>query len=185
MKAHAQAASSRAASTRDMLIGTISFTAAAAAFLMTTLCATTARSEPADTVVRNKAVVQQSFDAWAAGRGGPYALLKDDATWEITGRSAASKIYPSREAFISEVIRPFNARMKEPLKPAIRSIMGEGDTVVVLFDAAGVARDGKPYTNTYSWHLRLDGGRIASATAFFDSIAFNDLWSRVKPDAPQ
>jgi hypothetical protein len=44
-------------------------------------------------------------------REGPYDLLADDATWTITGNSLASKTYGSREAFMSEVIRPFNARM--------------------------------------------------------------------------
>lgn len=168
-------------SVRDMLVGTISMTTITAVLLSTVTYITAARAEPVDDVAKNKAVVQESFDAWAAGTGGPYALLKEDARWEITGNSAASKVYPNREAFMAEVIRPFNARMSSPLKPVIRSMTGEGDTVVVLFDAAGVASDGKPYANTYSWHLRLDGGKIASATAFFDSIAFNDLWSRVTP----
>jgi ketosteroid isomerase-like protein len=27
----------------------------------------------------------------------------------------------------------------------------------------------------------MDDGKIAEAVAFFDSIAFNDFWSRVKP----
>jgi hypothetical protein len=136
-------------------------------------------------VASNKATIQRSFDAWAAGTGGPYDLLMDDARWEITGRSAASKVYPNREAFMSEVIRPFNARMKERLKPTIRAIYGDGDTVIVLFDASGIARDGKPYSNTYSWYLNMKDGKIASATAFFDSIAFDDFWSRVSPEVPR
>jgi len=171
---------------RDMLIGSLSFAATTATLMMTVLCASTERSEAGtDRVAANKAAIQRSFDAWAAGTGGPYDLLKDDAKWEIAGNSAAAKVYPSREAFIEEVIRPFNARMEEPLKPVIREIYGEGDTVIVLFDAAGVARDGKPYANTYSWYLRMADGKIASATAFFDSIAFNDLWSRVSPEVKQ
>ena len=159
---------------RDVLFGTV---------LTTTLVASDARGQTAaEAVASNKAIIERSFQAWAAGTGGPYDLLREDARWEITGRSAASKVYPSRAAFLSEVIRPFNARMKERLKPTIRGIHADGNTVIVLFDAAGVARDGKPYTNTYSWYLHLENGEITSATAFFDSIAFNDLWSRVAPE---
>jgi ketosteroid isomerase-like protein len=58
---------------------------------------------------RNKAAVQAGFDAWKAGTGSPYDLLADDASWTIVGHSAASKSYPSKEAFMSQVIRPFNA----------------------------------------------------------------------------
>ena len=78
-------------------------------------------ADTADVVKRNKAAIERSFAAWAAGTGGPYDLLKDDVRWEIVGRSAASKVYPNREAFLSEVIRPFNARMKQPLKPCERN----------------------------------------------------------------
>jgi ketosteroid isomerase-like protein len=44
-----------------------------------------------------------------------------------------------------------------------------------------MARDGKRYENTYSWYLKMRDGKIVAATAFFDSIAFNDLWKRVPP----
>ncbi|MFS8980742.1 nuclear transport factor 2 family protein [Cupriavidus necator] len=127
------------------------------------------------------ATVRQAFGAWAAGTGGPYDLLADDAVWTITGNSLASKTYSSRETFMSQVIRPFNARMSTGLKPTIRSLYQDGDTVIVFFDASGTARDGKPYANTYAWFLQLRGERIVRAFAFFDAIAFNDLWTRVQP----
>lgn len=129
----------------------------------------------------NTLLVTQKFDAWRDGTGGPYDLLAEDARWTITGNSLAAKTYPSREAFMSEVIRPFNARMSKPLSPTIRRLYAEGDTVVVFFDAAGVARDGKPYENTYAWFLRMKDGRIVEAHAFFDALAFDDLWRRVSP----
>ena len=132
---------------------------------------------------RNKALIEASFKAWSAGTGSPYDLLAEDATWTIVGRSAASKTYQGREAFMREVIRPFNARMREPLKPSIRRIYGDGDTVIVFFDARGTARDGKPYVNTYAWFLELRNGKIVAASAFFDSLEFNELWARVALDA--
>lgn len=125
----------------------------------------------------NKATVQKAFDAWAAGTGSPYDLLADNVTWTITGNSAASKAYGSRDAFINEVIKPFNARMSVGLKPTIRNMYADGDTVIVFFDAAGMAKDGQRYKNTYAWFLDLDGGKIVKASAFFDSIAFDKLWA--------
>lgn len=129
----------------------------------------------------NKAIVTRSFDAWAAGTGSPYDLLAEDVVWTIAGNSLASKTYPSRAAFIGEVIQPFVARMSVGLKPVIRHMYADGDTVIIHFDAAGTAKDGKPYENTYAWFLDLDGGKIVKATAFYDSVAFNDLWTRVQP----
>jgi ketosteroid isomerase-like protein len=129
---------------------------------------------------RNKALVEATFAAWRAGTGSPYDLLAEQASWTIVGRSTASKTYEGREAFVREVIRPFNARMRDPLKPSIRSIYAEGDVVIVFFDARATARDGQPYENTYAWFLELRDARIVKAFAFFDSVAFNELWRRVR-----
>ncbi|GFG52890.1 ketosteroid isomerase [Mycolicibacterium agri] len=141
-----------------------------------------AGAEPSDaTETRNLATVRAGFDAWRDGTGSIYDSLADDATWEITGNSAAARVYTSKEDFMANVIRPFNARMAGPLKPTVREMYADGDTVIVLFDAEGTARDNVPYRNTYSWYLTLRDDRIVKATAFFDSIAFDDFWRRVAP----
>ncbi len=44
-----------------------------------------------------------------------------------------------------------------------------------------VAVDELPYRNNYSWFLRFEDERIVDVVAFFDSTAFNELWSRVTP----
>jgi uncharacterized protein len=142
-----------------------------------------AQSNAGSTESRNKAIVEASFRAWSSGTGSPFDLLADDATWTIVGRSVAAKTYESREAFMRDVIRPFNARMRAPLKPVIRHIYTDGDTVIVFFDAKGTAHDGKPYVNTYAWFLDMRDGKVIAASAFFDSIEFDELWARVTPVA--
>jgi len=131
----------------------------------------------------NRALIARSFDAWRDGTGGPYDLLADDAVWTITGNSLAAKTYPSRESFMKEVIRPFNARMKTRFVPTMRHLYAEGNTVIAFFDAKGETRDGQTYANTYAWFLEMKDGRITRAHAFFDSIAFDAFWRRVKPEA--
>jgi ketosteroid isomerase-like protein len=150
--------------------------------LMQLLPAKMAKAQPDDDLeTRNLATVQAGFDAWRDGTGSPYDALADDATWEITGTSVAARTYTGKEDFLANVIRPFNARMSTRLIPTIRNIYADGDTVIVFFDAEGTARDGIPYRNTYSWFLQLRDDNIVRASAFYDSIAFNDLWRRVAP----
>jgi ketosteroid isomerase-like protein len=129
----------------------------------------------------NKAIVKDRFAAWANGTGSPFELLDESATWTITGRSAASKTYPNREAFMTEVIGPFNARMQAPLKPTVHNIYADGNAVVIFFDARTIARDGKPYVNTYAWFFEMRDRKVVKATAMFDSVEFNEMWSRVQP----
>jgi ketosteroid isomerase-like protein len=140
-----------------------------------------AKAQGAAEEEQNRTLVARGLDAWRDGTGSPYDLLADNARWTITGNSLAAKTYSTKEAFLTEVIRPFNARMKTRLVPTVRRLYTEGDTVVAFFDARGTARDGQPYANTYAWFLRMKDGRIFEAYAFFDSIAFDDLWRRVPP----
>lgn len=132
---------------------------------------------------RNRSVVTTAFAAWAAGTGGPFELLTPEARWTIVGRSVAAQTYPHREAFLSEVIAPFNARMRERLVPTVHDILADGEKVLVYFDAEATTHDGTPYTNTYAWLLTMRDERIVEAIAFFDSIAFDELWRRVQPRA--
>lgn len=129
----------------------------------------------------NKHLVAEAFDAWAAGTGGVFDLLAEDANWTIVGNSVASATYPTRAAFIDTVITPFNARLSSPLVPSVRALYADGDTVVALFDASATVRDGSRYDNTYAWFLTMREHRIVSAVAFFDSVEFNDFWARVQP----
>ncbi|WP_433506202.1 nuclear transport factor 2 family protein [Pseudonocardia halophobica] len=133
----------------------------------------------------DKELIGAAFDEWAAGVGGPFALLAEDATWTITGNSPVSRTFRSRQEFLDVVIDPFNARMSERLVPSVRGLFADGDWVIALFDAHATARDGTPYDNTYSWYMRLagEGGnrRIVEAIAFFDTIEFTDFWKRVDP----
>lgn len=103
----------------SLTLVTYSTAAFLAAGLALVLNSEQARSETTtDMSADNKAVILESFDAWAEGTGGPYDLLADSVQWTITGRSAAARTYPSREAFMSEVIRPFShARAAEAERP--------------------------------------------------------------------
>lgn len=134
----------------------------------------------------NKQRIRAAFDDWAAGTGGPFGLLADDATWTIVGNSPVSRTYHGRQEFLDVVIDPFNARMSERLVPTVPALYADGDWVIALFDAHGTARDGKPYDNTYSWYMRLagegEGTRIVEVVAFFDTIEFTDFWNRVSPE---
>jgi ketosteroid isomerase-like protein len=138
-------------------------------------------NEHSATETRNLELVQAGFERWKEGTGSVYDLLAPTAQWTIVGNSVVSKVYRSKQEFLDEVIRPFNARMSSPLVPAVRGLYADGDIVIALFDASGTARDGKPYTNTYSWYLRMRDGQIVEATAFFDSVEFNDFWTRITP----
>jgi uncharacterized protein len=127
----------------------------------------------------NKSLVAASFDRWKSGTGGPFELLAPDVEWTIVGSSPLAKTYKSKQAFIDEVIDPFNARMSTPLVPHVRGIYADGDMVIILFDADATVRDGKPYRNSYTWYFQMKDAKVIKAIAFFDNRHFDEFWNRV------
>jgi ketosteroid isomerase-like protein len=132
----------------------------------------------------NRRVVSEAFRAWQEGTAPITDLFAPDMRWRIEGHSLAAGEFADRQAFIDEVLAPFGGRFAqgERFRPeSIRSLHADGDTVIVLWDGHGVANDGVAYENTYAWSMRLRDGLVVDGTAFFDSIAFDELWRRVQP----
>jgi ketosteroid isomerase-like protein len=133
----------------------------------------------------NRQTIQAAFEAWKDGTGSITYVFAPEIVWRIEGHSVVSKVYESKQQFVDEVLGPFGARFKSssaPFRPIrIRGIYADGETVVVLWDGRGVANDGVPYENSYAWFMRMKDGKVVDGTAFFDSISFNDLWTRVQP----
>jgi ketosteroid isomerase-like protein len=138
----------------------------------------------ADRTETNRQTIRIAFEAWHDGTGVIADVFAPEMVWRIEGHSLASKEYASKQQFIDEVLAPFGARFSasEPFRPVtIRSVHADGDTVIVLWDGRGIATDGKPYENTYAWFMRMRDGKVVDGTAFYDSISFNELWTRVRP----
>jgi ketosteroid isomerase-like protein len=132
----------------------------------------------------NTRLVRTAFEAWQAGTSPITNLFDPEMTWRIEGRSHVAKAYSTTQQFIDEVLAPFGARFVdgERFRPiSIRSVHGDGDTVIVVWDGHGIANDGLPYANSYAWFMQLRDGKVVDGTAFFDSIAFDELWERVVP----
>ena len=132
----------------------------------------------------NRETIRRAFEAWRQGTSPITDVFAPGMVWRIEGHSAAAKEYRGTQQFVDEVLAPFGARFAggQPFRPVtIRGVYADDDTVVVIWDGRGIANDGRPYENSYAWIMKLDSGKVVDGTAFFDSISFDDLWSRVQP----
>ena len=128
----------------------------------------------------NRRAVRQVFRRWTASQGSLFDLMTDDSVVVIPGTAPHCGTY-SKSDFVREVATPFMARFSAPPTPRPRKIWSDGDDIAVLADAKGTARDGKPYSNSYVFVLKMRGGRIVRATEFLDMAAFNAVWDGVEP----
>jgi ketosteroid isomerase-like protein len=129
----------------------------------------------------NRKTIRRAFVAWR-DEGAPVTdVFAPEMTWRIEGRSVVAGDYANRQEFIDRVLAPFGARFAEGerFRPVrIHALCADGDTVIVRWDGHGVANDGIPYDNSYAWFMTLRDGLVVTGTAYFDSIAFDELWRR-------
>lgn len=131
----------------------------------------------------SKQLIEDAFAAWARGEGSVFDVLADDATWTITGTSAIAKTYTSRLQFMTETLGVMGSRLAEPIRVTVERVIGDGDTVAVVWRGHAMANDGKPYDNHYCWVMRVADGKVVDVLAWFDSPTLTNLIERVPSKA--
>jgi ketosteroid isomerase-like protein len=125
-------------------------------------------------------IVKQVFEEWMNGTDNIGTIFAPQMTWEVYGRSATSGRYESAADFATRVLVPLNKRFKksDPMRPTkIRAIYADGPTVVVIWDGGGTTVSGTAYENTYAWIFTFDKDKVVEASAFYDAIAFDEMWA--------
>ncbi|GFM82591.1 hypothetical protein PSCICN_32830 [Pseudomonas cichorii] len=136
-----------------------------------------------DVAARNKQIVSEAFDRWAAGGNSFFSeMLTPDIVWTIKGSGPSAGVYRGIDPFIEQAIRPFVSRLSRPVRPVSRQIWADGDHVIIQWDGAGVARDGQAYNNSYAWIFHMRNGKAVEVTAFLDLAPYDDVLRRI-PEA--
>lgn len=129
---------------------------------------------------KNKAFISQAFAKWAAGGSTFFQdVLAEDVVWTIKGTSPAAGTYKGRAVFIEQAVAPFAARLSSFVKPKVNDIWADGNDVVVYWDGAAVAKDGKPYNNSFVWIFRMQDLRATEVIAFLDLTQYDDVINRI------
>lgn len=138
----------------------------------------------ADVEARNKEIVTQAFDRWAAGGTTFFSdMLTPDVIWTIKGSGPGTGVFRGVDAFVEQAVRPFVSRLSTPVRPVSKQVWADGDHVIIQWDGTAVARDGQPYNNSYAWIFHMRNGKAVEVTAFLDLEPYNDVLRRVPAPA--
>ena len=129
----------------------------------------------------NKEIVSSAFERWTHGNGGFLELLADEAIWTTMGSGPFALTTRSKQEYIDRMVTPMADRFSTPLRPTVRGIWADGDTVIVRWDGDATDNDGKAYHNSYAWLFRMQDGKAVEVTAFFDLPVYDEVMRRVAP----
>lgn len=156
----------------------------AAAMLAYTVFGGVAVAQKAETTTeRNRKVVAQAFDNWAAGGTTFFQdVIAPEVIWTIKGSSPVAGTYRSRDDFLKRAVAPFAARLSSPVRPTVKNIWADHNDVIVHWDGVATAADGVPYRNSYVWIFRMTNLRATEVVAFLDLAPFDDVIKRIPLD---
>ena len=139
-----------------------------------------------DAAARNKQIVTEAFDRWAAGGTTFFSdVLTPNVVWTIKGSGPSAGVFRGLDPFVEQAVRPFVSRLSTPVRPVSKQVWADGDHVVIQWDGAGVARDGQPYNNSYAWIFHMRDGKAVEVTAFLDLAPYDDVLRRIPAPTAQ
>ncbi|WP_252270782.1 nuclear transport factor 2 family protein [Pseudomonas subflava] len=137
-----------------------------------------------DVEARNKQIVTEAFDRWAAGGTTFFSdVLSPDVVWTIKGSGPSAGTFHGRDAFVEKAVRPFVSRLSTPIKPISKQVWADGDHVIIQWDGEGVASDGQAYKNSYAWIFHMRDGKAVGVIAYLDLTPYDDVLQRIPAPA--
>jgi ketosteroid isomerase-like protein len=104
------------------------------------------------------------------GNGKPFVeAMADDFCWTIPGDTPWSRTYSGKQAVVSELLQPLYAQFATPYISTTRSVMADGDKVIVEFEGKVTTKTGKAYNNRYCYVFRMEGGQMKELMEYLDT----------------
>lgn len=93
------------------------------------------------------------------------------------GKFAGVRHYPT----IVGTISALKVLLPTGLRPEVKSVTAEGDTVAVEWEGHATTMDGKPYNNQYCMLFKVQNGKIKQVNEYFCTIHADEvLWPLVE-----
>jgi len=132
------------------------------------------------TTEQNKVRAAELFARFTASDiDGVLALMTDDVTWRIPGKS---ELTPAAGVYDKERLRRLFKRMLAQLNDGLRmTVLGslaEDDRLAVEVESSGDLRNGRQYRQQYLFLITFRDGKIASVREYLDTHHAFDVWMR-------
>jgi len=118
----------------------------------------------------NKELIQKVFTEMSQGNAKPLlAILGKDICWTVIGTTKLSGTFRGKQEIYNRLLKPLGSQLQSNIKITVKSLMADGDQVVVEGSGKALTKEGKTYNNTYCWVLKLAEGKVTEMTEYLDT----------------
>ncbi len=97
----------------------------------------------------------------------------DRFLWRIKGTSVLSGTYTDKNVFLEKVINRLNKLLLPGWKMHILNTYVDGNTFIVEMHGEVKTKNQQDYNNDYCWIFKFNNNKVASLTAYYDSLLVN------------
>ncbi len=98
-----------------------------------------------------------------------FSRVADDVDWTVMGTHPLAGHYTSKSELIARTFARIERIMKGGIVLKVNHVIVSGDEAAVEMESLSVARNGRPFNNTYCWVVRFLEGEIVEVRAYVDS----------------
>jgi len=126
----------------------------------------------------NKKLASELFSRFTAGDiPGVLELMADDATWWIAGKPGSIPIVGTQsKEQIARLFRRMASQLKNGLRMTVKSMIAEGDSVVVEVESYGELNNGRVYNQEYHMLIVIRAGKISAVREYLDTHHVSAIW---------
>lgn len=129
---------------------------------------------------RNRTVVEEALQKAAQDFTIFFTeLFTDDTEWTIAGHGPVAGVYHGLRELHDNAEAALFERLAGPLAVMSRGIWADGNDVIARIDSTGMAKDGKPYANSYLYILTMENQKVIAGIEWLDLFAYYDIVDRV------
>jgi uncharacterized protein len=98
-----------------------------------------------------------------------FDAMSDDVTWQWMGVTSWSKTFSGKKEVVGGLFGGVARDLTHPFSVQLRSIVADGDDVVVEHTGRNTTRDGRQYNNNYCWIFHFRDGFILEVREYMDT----------------
>lgn len=118
--------------------------------------------------VENKILVTRFWEAFSESRfDDALAMLTDDATWWVAGKTDISGTYSKAE--FAELVGQIGSSAPQGIRVSLTQLTAEDDRVSIEAKSYGEINNGKTYCNDYHFMMVCRDGKIAAVREYLDT----------------
>ncbi|MEI9978494.1 MAG: nuclear transport factor 2 family protein [Edaphobacter sp.] len=125
-----------------------------------------------------KEIVLDLFRKWETGDSSAFFnALADDMQWTAIGTTPISGVLHSKAEYLAHTYQPLQKVFGGPTSCKVKRVIADGDIVVVEWQGETPLLKGGSYVNDYCWIVRVEEGKLAEVTGYFDTAAVDKLFA--------